>query len=311
MVKDLTIFLKKMKKLKPEFKSFEEIKIFIKKINLRPAAKSCIDLALLDLGSKYFKAQMLEPEVNEIYYSAPVSLSSGFPFFIKLLKIKFFGIKHVKIKLDSDIAQNEERLKVARMILGKRIRIGVDANCSWTKEIFGNMISILEKYEVSFCEQPLSKKELFSEDLQNLTKIPIMADESFISLADAKKLTEKNSAKILNIRIAKLGGIIAAQEAIEFARKNKLQFQIGCLAGESGILSAAGRVLAAHNPDAISVEGSYGKYILKQDIIKQDISFGRYGKALIVSGLNSEFGLGIEINDELLKNNLVLLLEKT
>ncbi len=305
--RDLLKFLKKMKK---SFKTFSEIKKHIKKINLKPAAKSCVDIALLNLGSEYFKEPILATKINEVHYSAPVSLTSEFSFMIKLIKIKLFGIKNVKIKMDGDVAKNEKRIKIARLILGKTANIGVDANGSWTKEVFKNMIPILEKNNLSFCEQPLSKKELFSKNIQTLTKIPIMADESFTSLSDAKKLKNSNSIKILNIRIAKLGGIIAAQDAIDFARKNNLQFQIGCLVGESGILSSAGRVLASHNTDAVSVEGSYGKYLLNHDVVKQDISFGKYGKAPVLSGLNDIYGLGIGVDEKILKDNLVLFLEK-
>lgn len=307
MIKELKRFLRKMRK---EFKSLEDIKKYIKKAKLNPAAKCCVDIALLDLGSQYFKEPILEPKVNKVYYSAPVSLSSGIILAIKLFQIKFFRIKKVKIKLDSNIIENEKRLKIARLILGENIEIGVDANGSWNEEDFMRMIPILEKYKIYFCEQPLPKEALFKKDLQNLTKIPIMADESFTSLSDAKNLLKNNSVKILNIRLAKLGGILAAQEAIDFARKNNSEYQIGCLVGESGILSACGRILASHNPDAISIEGSYSRYLLKKDIIKQDISFEKYGKAPVLSGLNSNFGIGIEVNAEILKNNSVLLLEK-
>ena len=81
---------------------------------------------------------------------------------------------------------------------------------------------------------------------------------------------------------------------IERIRSSGLSFQIGCSLGESGILSAAGRVLSLLCKDAIYYDGSYDKFLLKENVTIEDVSFGLGGKAGPLDGP----GLGVVINKE-------------
>ena len=67
--------------------------------------------------------------------------------------------------------------------------------------------------------------------------------------------------------------------------------------GETGILSAAGRHLAALTPGYTCLEGSFSKFVLKEDIVSEDISFGAGGKAPLLGGI----GLGLDVNDSILE----------
>jgi len=71
--------------------------------------------------------------------------------------------------------------------------------------------------------------------------------------------------------------------------------------GESGILSAAGRVLCLLCSDAVYCDGSYDEFMLKENVTIQDVSFGLGGEA---APLNDP-GLGIEVSG----NNLARLSE--
>jgi hypothetical protein len=62
--------------------------------------------------------------------------------------------------------------------------------------------------------------------------------------------------------------------------------------GESGILSAAGRVLCLLCRDAVYFDGSYDEYLLKENTTQQDVSFGLHGNAGPINGA----GLGVDIN---------------
>jgi muconate cycloisomerase len=66
--------------------------------------------------------------------------------------------------------------------------------------------------------------------------------------------------------------------------------------GETAILSAAGRHLAAYLKDLRFVEGSYSTHLLVEDISGKAIVFGPGGRADILTGV----GLGITICEELL-----------
>ncbi|MGB2929607.1 MAG: hypothetical protein WBB70_11915 [Desulfobacterales bacterium] len=62
--------------------------------------------------------------------------------------------------------------------------------------------------------------------------------------------------------------------------------------GESGILSAAGRILCLLCSDAVYCDGSYDEFMLKENVTIEDVSFGPRGEADPLNGP----GLGIEVS---------------
>ena len=73
----------------------------------------------------------------------------------------------------------------------------------------------------------------------------------------------------------------------ELTRQAGIGFQLGCQVGETAILSAAGRHLAAHLNDAKFIEGSYGSLLLEEDIAAESVQFGYGGKAPLLNGIGS------------------------
>lgn len=78
------------------------------------------------------------------------------------------------------------------------------------------------------------------------------------------------------------------------ARRGGLRCQIGCQVGETGILSAAGRHLAGWFADLLYLEGSFGTWVLQEEIVEEDIRFGRGGHAPPLLGN----GLGVHVKQE-------------
>jgi hypothetical protein len=68
------------------------------------------------------------------------------------------------------------------------------------------------------------------------------------------------------------------------ARDNRLACVVGAQVGESGILSAAGRHLAAALPGVRFVVGSAGLLLLKQDLMDQNVLPGWGGWARSFDG---------------------------
>ena len=124
--------------------------------------------------------------------------------------------------------------------------------------------------------------------------VTLMADELACSLRDVERIIKEGNYKMINVRLSKCGGFRRSLRIIDHLRMNGLSFQIGCQLGESGILSAAGRALSLLCNDAKYYDGSYDRFMLKENIITQDVSFGLGGKAGPLDG----YGLGVEINME-------------
>ncbi|MFH1641452.1 MAG: enolase C-terminal domain-like protein [Nanoarchaeota archaeon] len=258
-------------------------------------ALCALELALLDSYGKHFKKSVEQifsgPYLDKIYYSGVISGGDGF--FKKLLKIKLFGFKSVKIKVGMD--NDLRNLKTARKILGNKVDIRVDANCAWgVSETLGK-VGEFKKLNISAIEQPVKTIEEINK-VAAKSKIPIIADESLCNLDDAKKL--KNV--IFDIRISKCGGLLKSLEIYNYAKKKGITCMLGCHVGESGILTAAGRHFALGVRDLKYLEGSYNHFLLKEDITKEDLTFGRKGAARRIEG----YGLGIRVDKELIKRHI-------
>ena len=72
---------------------------------------------------------------------------------------------------------------------------------------------------------------------------------------------------------------------------------MGSQVGETAILSAAGRHLAAHLPEVAFVEGSYGTLLLTEDVSAEGVRFGHRGVAPVLTGP----GLGIRVLEDRLR----------
>jgi muconate cycloisomerase len=73
-----------------------------------------------------------------------------------------------------------------------------------------------------------------------------------------------------------------------------VRIQVGCQVGESSLLSAAGRLLAATLPEFAALEGSYGTRLLERDVTDDPFEFGPGGEAAVQLGP----GLGVAVSQE-------------
>jgi muconate cycloisomerase len=95
--------------------------------------------------------------------------------------------------------------------------------------------------------------------------------------------------------------MLAAIRVHEIGRKSGIAAQLGCLIGETGILAAAGRQLAASR-ELVYLEGSYSSYLLREDIVGEPVDFGPGGAAQFLAGP----GLGVTVNEEALQRLSVM-----
>ncbi len=128
-----------------------------------------------------------------------------------------------------------------------------------------------------------------------------MADESACSPDDARLLAQMEACDIINVRLAKCGGITGSLKMIEVAMANSLKYQLGCLVGETSILGAAGRHFALAAPDLIHVEGSYNRRLLCNDIAWPQMGFGLNGFARPLEG----YGLGVRLDEAALTELMI------
>jgi len=197
------------------------------------------------------------------------------------------NIRNMRIKVGTDLDYNKEILKLSRKKLGWDFDLRVDANASWSLEIAVESLKLCRKYGIFLVEEPFGRDR---EEILFLLKDPesrdfqFVADESAITVSDIEIMAKNRSYHMINLRLSKSGGLLKILEMAEIADKRGLRYQVGCHVGETGILSALGRVAASILPKAVYVDGSYDSYLLSENITSENFSFGFGGIAEIIRG---------------------------
>jgi muconate cycloisomerase len=161
---------------------------------------------------------------------------------------------------------------------------------------------------IAAVEQPLPRGPVEGlARLRQAVPVPIMVDESLVTRTDAEALIAARAADFFNVRVSKCGGIARSRALASVALAARVGVQVGSQVGETAILSAAGRHLAAALPAVEFVEGSFGTLLLAEDVSLESVRFGYRGEAPILTGP----GLGIRVVEERLRRRAVTVRELT
>jgi len=121
------------------------------------------------------------------------------------------GFSTFKLKLGT--GDDAAQVRAVRDALGPRARIRVDANGAWDLETAKRVLTEIEPYEVELVEQPVATIGE-AEELSGVTSIPLAADESVESRADAERVAARGAFALTGIKLSKVGG---PEEAMEIA----------------------------------------------------------------------------------------------
>ncbi|MDP3790895.1 MAG: dipeptide epimerase [Candidatus Omnitrophota bacterium] len=273
---------------------------FIKSLEgLEGEARCAVEIALLDsLGkicSKPVSAFLADVVNTKFVYSMIIPTVSAFKTGLICLFAKVQGYEFIKVKVGADT--DVQRVKLCRKILPKA-DIRIDANGVWdsAKTALG-MIQRLRPFKISCIEQPTPKDDLEAmQEVADFCAEPVMADESLCTRQDALKLAQSRVCDMFNVRLSKCGGIFRSLDIMDIARNHEMSCQIGCLVGESGILSAAGRHIASVAKNIVYFEGSYSRFLLKEDIVEEDLTPAR-SVGYTLKGA----GLGVTVKEDILR----------
>lgn len=206
------------------------------------------------------------------------------------------NIRNIRIKVGTDLDYSEKIFKLSRQKLGWDFDLRVDANASWSSEIALESLKLCRKYGIFLVEEPFGRDReeiLFLLKDQESRDFQFVADESVLTVDDMETIVRNKSFHMLNLRLSKNGGLFRLLKMAKIAEKRGLRYQIGCHVGETGILSASGRVAASILPKAVYVDGSYDSYLLSENITSENLSFGFGGVAEIIKGK----GLGFIVDE--------------
>jgi L-Ala-D/L-Glu epimerase len=266
-----------------------------------PGAAWCaVELAVLDAAGRRFgrpvSAWLGPTRTTELTYDAVVPFTGRNAVVPLALAIRAAGISQVKVKVGRDVDVDIDRLRLLRRLLGREVDLRVDANGAWTAEETLAVLERMRRFRISLVEQPVAAR-----DLDGLARVTaacpelIAVDESLRTVAEAEALIEAEACDAFNIRVSKCGGLRASRRIADLAVDAGLTVIVGAQVGESGLLSAAGRHLAACLAPRY-LEGSAGRLLLRQDLTAEHVVPGWGGRAHLHAGA----GLGVTVRADVL-----------
>jgi len=262
-------------------------------------ARAAFETALIDVLLKrqgLSLSEVLRPRRPVVTYSAVIGLGSIEQSCRTAERCRQHGLTDYKCKIGREDIR--PRLQRIRKVIGRKASLRLDANCAFDSDSAAAALAGLDRFNVTCIEQPTPRiDEQSLADLQRSIAMPLMADESLVTVADSRRLIAAGACRWFNLRVAKCGGVVNVLHIARLATAAGTRLQIGCQVGETAILSAMGRHLAAHLGQVEFVEGSYGSRLLERDIAEPEVCFGAGGRARLIRGC----GIGVHVDEALLR----------
>jgi len=268
-------------------------------------AKSGIDLALHDLVAKARGVSVGDllggskrariPVAIEIAGGSPEDMAN------ECLKYMKMNVRAFKPKIGSIPEKDAERLRAIREAVGPDVSLRADANRGYSPEEAIELCRLAEKHDVGLelLEQPVGAYDLPGlARVRNAVDILIEADESCFSPHDARAIVRARAADVLNIKIAKAGGLGNAMKIAAIAEEAGLQCVLGTGFGTGVKIAAKLHLAAAIRDFTGAVEftelGLHGP-LLKGDADRMlALPLDEDGCMPVPEGV----GLGVELDEE-------------
>lgn len=213
------------------------------------AARNALDCALWDLEAK--SAGRSAADLLGMMTAKPLetayTLSLGEPETTHAQARENAWRPLLKVKVGTD--RDEPRMRaVAAGAPGSRIIL--DANEGWTRENIAANLALAAELGIALIEQPLKAGE--DAMLAEISHaVPLCADESVHVADDLERLVGLYDA--INIKLDKAGGLTAALQLRDSARKMGFQIMVGCMVGTS--LGMAPAILLAQGAEFVDLDG--------------------------------------------------------
>jgi o-succinylbenzoate synthase len=217
-----------------------------------PAAKASVDMALYDILGKTGRKplfMLMGGYRSEVMTDITLGIKSPKEMAKDALIAVQKGFKALKVKVGTNPSEDVERVKMVREAVGSDVELRVDANQGWTPKEAMDVLTEIAKCDVEFVEQPVSAEDVRGlASVRKHSSIPVMADESVHSPADALRLIQAEAVDMINIKLMKSGGIHKARKIAEVAEAAGVPCMIGCMSeSELGITAAVHLAAAIKN----------------------------------------------------------------
>ena len=215
---------------------FEDLMIALNAcIQKNTSAKAAVDMALWDLYGQLYKIpvyKLMGGAKKSIVTDITISVNPPEEMARDARTAVQRGYDCLKVKVGIDPELDVARLAAVREAVGKDVKLRIDANQAWNaKQAVRILDQMQEKgLDIEFVEQPVPAADL--EGMQYVTRhasVPVLADESVFSPADALRIMQTGAADFVNIKLMKCGGLYNALKIASAAEVYGVECMIGCM----------------------------------------------------------------------------------
>ncbi len=265
------------------------------KVKGNPSLKAGINIALYDLIGK--KADMplykfLGGYKDRIETSVTIGLNPVDIMVDRAKSLVSQGFKCLKVKCGMDADQDIQAVLAIRNEVGSDVKIRLDANEGYTLEKALHVIETLEKLgaDIEMLEQPTPARYLYAlKEVTAQCAVPIMADETALTLRDSLKAVKMEIADMINIKLMKIGGITNAIKANTFAEIAEIPVMSGCMNESMAAMAASVHFACAFkNVEYADLDSALD---FEEDIVKGG---AYYENGFVIP--SDKPGLGIEVD---------------
>ena len=237
-----------------EVDAFEAVAARVQKAGVHnTSAKAAVDMALWDLYGQLHGIpvhKLLGGARRQLVTDITISVNPPEQMAADARDAVARGYDCLKVKVGADPALDTARLAAVRAAVGDSVCIRIDANQAWSPR---QAVRILNEMQdkglaLELVEQPVPADDL--EGLAYVTRhswVPVMADESVFSPADALRIMQRRAADFINIKLMKCGGLTNALRIAAAAEVYGVECMIGCMLEAKVAVNAAVELACARS----------------------------------------------------------------
>lgn len=265
-------------------------------VGLSPPARCAALTALMDLRGRRAAAEHGdEPSGPARAVRCNATLIAGEPDAVAADALRWAEDGFSTFKLKLGVGDDAGAVRAVRSAVGPEARIRVDVNGVWDLETAKRRMAELEPHQIELAEQPVATLEEIAA-VAEATTIPIAADESIESRADAERAVALNACRLAGLKVSKVGGPEAAIEIAELLPS----FLSSALDGPVGIAAAA-QVAQTLDEGTENEEAGLAHGLATQRLFSSTIAAAECELRGDLLHLPDGPGLGVEIDEAALQ----------